>query len=355
MSRVNYLREMPFYGLSDFQLIWENETCKQEILTKMSNNGFMDFIKNSHSYSDENIDLQQYRYFDVDEYNDLLKKDHKINIIHINCRMFSKNKGKILSFLQSLDTEMDIILLSEIGREGPRYLKSIFPNYDYEKDPPINNSYGGVAILAKKQFEMSINPELKFTKQCDCTKCEYENVWVEITCQNSHFFIGCIYRHPNGKIEHFTNQLSESLRKIRSDTTCLIGGDINIDLLNISHKDILNYTTELSSYNFLPRIVLPTRITDSTCTLIDHLFLKLSNKHRDLDVSAGNIFAEITDHLPIFIRINLKSSTSTKRPMIRIINDRSLLNFKMKCSTFEWDRMRSMSHIDHKFNFYKTI
>ena len=37
--------------------------------------------------------------------------------------------------------------------------------------------------------------------------------------------------------------------------------------------------------------------------------------------------------------------------MIRIINDRSLLNFKMKCSTFEWDRMRSMSHIDDKFNF----
>ena len=52
---------MPFYGLSDFQLIWENETCKQEILAKMSNNGFIDYIKNSHSYTNENVSLEQFR------------------------------------------------------------------------------------------------------------------------------------------------------------------------------------------------------------------------------------------------------------------------------------------------------
>ena len=85
---------MPFYGLSDFQLIWENETCKQEILAKMSNNGFIDYIKNSHSYTNENDSLEQFRYFDTDEYSHILMKKHHLNIIHINCRMLSKNKGK---------------------------------------------------------------------------------------------------------------------------------------------------------------------------------------------------------------------------------------------------------------------
>ena len=342
---------MPFYGLTDFQLKWENGTCKQDILSKMTNNGFMDFIKNSYSYSEENIDLEQYRYFDVDEYNHILKKDHQLNIIHMNCRMFSKNKGKILSLLNSFDTDMDIILLSEIGREGYRYLKSIFPHYDYEIDIPTNNSYGGVAIVAKKDFEMTIKTELKLAKQCDCTKCEFESVWVEIKCQNNSFLISCIYRHPNGNIEHFINQLSQTLQKIPMDSNCIIGGDLNIDLLNITHKDVLSYTTELASHNFLPRIVLPTRITDSSCTLIDHMFLKLSKKYRDLDITAGNVFAEITDHLPIFMSIRFKSTITTKRPMIRIINDRSLLNFKMKCSNFEWERLNGMLHVDDKFNF----
>ena len=51
--------------------------------------------------------------------------------------------------MKSLDTEIDIILLTEIGREGHRYITSVFPNYDYEINLPKNNSYGGVAIVAK--------------------------------------------------------------------------------------------------------------------------------------------------------------------------------------------------------------
>ena len=177
MTSVNYLREMPFYGLSDFQLIWENETYKQEILAKMTNNGFIDFIKNSWAYSEENVDLQQYKYFDMDEYSYLLNKKHQLNIIHLNCRMLSHNKGKIMSFLNSLDADLiDIILLSEIGKEGHRYLSMVFPNHDYEIDIPENNSYGGVAIVAKKEFNMMIKSNFKIIKECNCTRCQVENV-----------------------------------------------------------------------------------------------------------------------------------------------------------------------------------
>ena len=351
MSRLNYLREMPFYGLSDFQLIWENETCKEVILEKMTNNGFIDFIKNSHSYSDENISLEHYRYFDVDDYMEILKKGRQLNLIHLNCRMISKNKGKILSFLNSLDTELDVILLSEIGKEGYRYLKSVFPNYDYEVDLPKGNTYGGVEILAKTELKMTINKELQFVKECNCTRCHTENVWVEIKCQDSTIIVGCIYRHPNGNIEHFINQFSKTLEKLPIDCTCINGGDLNIDLLNIKHKDVMSYITELSSHNFLPKILLPTRITDSSYTLIDHMSLKLSKKYRDLETTAGCIFAEITDHLPIFISLSFKSNVINKRPMIRIINDRSVQNFKTKCSNLPWDRMNEMPHVDDKFNF----
>ena len=60
---------MPFYKLTDFQLIWENETGKQMILNKMENNGFKDFIIKSSSLNEIKPNLGDVKYYDVDELN----------------------------------------------------------------------------------------------------------------------------------------------------------------------------------------------------------------------------------------------------------------------------------------------
>ena len=351
MSNVNLLKEMPFYGLSDFQLKWENESCKNHILEKMNNNGFLDFISNSQLDENNTFDINQCRYYDMDEYNHLLKDRDHLNIIHINCRMFSANRGKIFAFLSSLDKEMDVILLSELGKEGYKYLYSTFPNYDYEVNLPAKNSYGGVAIVTKSELKLKLKTELLLEKECDCRQCQFESVWVEIQYKCHTILIGCTYRHPNGKIDHFIEQYSKVLEKLPNDSTCIIGGDINIDLLNINHKEVLSYITELSSYNFFPRIMFPTRITDYSSTLIDHIFLKLSKKDSDAKIMSGNIFAEITDHLPVFIGISFKVERLLKRPLIRIINEQSLHKFKEKCNSIQWTSLGDMQHIDDKFDF----
>ena len=66
MSRINLLSDMNFYGLSDFQLIWETETCKQEIISKMTNNGFIDFIKKSQAHASNEFNLYFFIYYDMD-------------------------------------------------------------------------------------------------------------------------------------------------------------------------------------------------------------------------------------------------------------------------------------------------
>ena len=351
MSRVNHLTEMPFYRISDFELIWENESTKQKIMSKMTNNGFIDFLDNHYMSLNMNENINIYKYFDTDEYTSILKKHKRLNIMHMNCRMLSHNKGKIISFLNSLEVDVDILLLSEIGREGHRYLKSVFPDYEYEIDLPQNNSYGGVAIVAKNNLDIKLRNDLQLIKECECTRCHFESVFVELNCSKDVYIIGCIYRHPNGKIEHFTNQFSKILEKNHNDANCIIGGDLNIDLLNITNKDVSNYVTELLSHNFLPKIILPTRITDSTCTLIDHMFLKLSRKNRDQDAIAGNIFAEITDHLPVFLSLNFERKQESKRPFIRIINERTITLYKNRCSDIDWEMMNNMTNVDDKFNF----
>ena len=272
--RANLLKEMPFYRLTDFQMIWENDTCRQNILNKMENNGFIEFFKNSNDYVDNKAFLDKHKYYDTDELNQAMNIPELIKLIHINARMLSKNRGKILGFLKTLNVQPDIILLSEIGKEGFRYLSNTFPNYDAEYDIPLDNKYGGVAILIdKSNIKVTVKDELRFIKECNCSKCQFENKWVELEINKKCYIIGCIYRHPNGNVDHFIQVLSKSIDKLPKNLTCIIGGDLNINLIDIQNEGVLSFTTELMSNGFFPNIYLPTRITDKSCTLIDHFFL----------------------------------------------------------------------------------
>ena len=354
MSRRNPLSEMPFYGLTDFQLTWENETEKQKILALMDNNGFKEFMKNSVSMKEAKANIEDMKYFDLDEINLQTKEINAMNILHFNCRMLAKSRGKINAFLKSLDKEPDIIMLSEIGKEGYRYLQSTFPNYNFESDIPKQNNYGGVAILALRHiYDITINPDLKLIKTCNCTKCQVEDLWLNVSCQGKKFTVGTLYRHPNGKIDHFIDQMTTSVNKIPKSNTCIIGGDLNIDLLNISNESVLNYASLFMSCGFVPKIHLPTRITDHTCTLIDHIFLRLPNKYNDIQTFSGCIFSDISDHLPLILGLSLINRPSIKRAFVRIANKKTQEKFKKKCEDFDWGILNMEITIEEKYNIFQ--
>ena len=71
---VNLLSELPFFGMSNAQLIWESETCKQTILEKMNNNGFIDYIRNTNYYKDTELLTENKNYYDTDEFNVTIMK-----------------------------------------------------------------------------------------------------------------------------------------------------------------------------------------------------------------------------------------------------------------------------------------
>ena len=353
-NRINLLKEMPFFCLTDFQLIWENESCRQLMIEKMHNNGFIEFIKNVDDYNDSKAYLDNYKYYDTDELDHIWRTENLIKIIHINARMLSKNRGKITGFLSSFDAQPNIIMLSEIGKEGIRYLNTTFTDYNFEYDVPITNLYGGVAILAEKnKYTLVAKDEYQMIKTCNCSNCQCENKWVEITSNNKTYIIGCIYRHPNGDINHFRQSLSRTLEIIPNKTVCILGGDLNINLIHIQNSEVSNYVTDLMTQGFFPKVFLPTPITDNTCTLIDHFFVKLPSKDDKTEIISGNIFTDITDHLPIFLGLKCIEKITNNKPFIRILNDRAIDLFKNKCQNHNWNGIHDYNHIDEKFNYFQ--
>ena len=74
-------------------------------------------------------------------------------------------------------------------------------------------------------------------------------------------------------------------------------GDLNENLLKYNEdKQTAEYLDMLLTLGFLPIITRPTRITDHTATLIDHIYTNSPEKL----IKSGLCLAIISDHLPVF-------------------------------------------------------
>ena len=86
--------------------------------------------------------------------------------------------------------------------------------------------------------------------------------------------IGGIYRHPSHNIKTCCSRFEMSLEIIRNhDIPCVISGDFYINLTKYKvNSDTSDYLNTLILNNCMPTIILPTRITKNSSTLIDHIY-----------------------------------------------------------------------------------
>ena len=131
-----------------------------------------------------------------------------------------------------------------------------------------------------------------------------------------------IYRHPKGKVQHFVDDMEAILQRLGSNATHVILGDINMNLLNCENPPTSDYLTQLLAHNFIPKITLPRWVKDTSITLIDHIFLRVPKCDIDRPVCCGNLYSEITDHLPNFIAWPCDELSQPKRPLIKIYSEK---------------------------------
>ena len=49
--------------------------------------------------------------------------------------------------------------------------------------------------------------DLNFTKTCQCSKCAVETLYIRFDYGKGSYILGGMYRHPNGNIKHFIEDL----------------------------------------------------------------------------------------------------------------------------------------------------
>ena len=132
-----------------------------------------------------------------------------------------------------------------------------------------------------------------------------------------------VYRSPSRSPNIFLEVYSQALKKLdrHKNKLVVLAGDHNIDLIKYEHdsngQEILDIT---SSHGFLQVISRPTRITDHSATLIDHIY----TNHTHNVVSSNVITLDISDHLGTNVVISLnKNYDRTVRPANRAADSNS--------------------------------
>ena len=100
----------------------------------------------------------------------------------------------------------------------------------------------------------------------------------------------------------FINEFTDLLIVLRARSKSVyLCGDYNIDLLKINTNDNFNLFYEnVISLSFIPNITLPTRMCDTTSTLIDSIYTNSVDKN----CTSGILIRPIFDHQMYFCMIN---------------------------------------------------
>ena len=129
-----------------------------------------------------------------------------------------------------------------------------------------------------------------------------ETLFIEVKLNKTKsIIVGVIYRpnsQPRADMDIFTTELADITAKINNENKESYNmGDFNIDLLKFqSHEKTKYFIESMLTTGYLPVITKPTRVTDHSATLIDHIY----SNSKSLNYKSGIVITDVADHFGTF-------------------------------------------------------
>ena len=165
-----------------------------------------------------------------------------------------------------------------------------------------------------------------------------EHCVVEIKIGNENLLCSSCYRAPNTDVDLFLSEYALLLKNLEK-TKCklVMGMDHNLDLLKYSkHRPTRDFVSLNENISLVPSITRPTRITTSSATLIDNIFV---NSDFVRSLKSQILINDISDHLPICtvienVNIGLKEK---KKIVTRKLTKGKLKLIQIDLQNINWD------------------
>ena len=286
------------------------------------------------------------KYYDIEEFQVKTKyMDNNISFLSLNVQSLSNKWLDFKDFIEQLHTEMfefSVIGIQEIWslpvfQTNLSGYKPLICHLRSESKGRSSNIGGGVGFWIKDNLSYKHLTDISIFEEKN-----FESIFIQLyTDRNKFKIIGNVYRPPGLNVEDFTEKLNNILCSIKQHpeykkaTEIVLLGDFNINLLqHDKHNPTQKYLEHLISHGMIPLITLPTRITPTSKTLIDHIYTNSIQNSYD----SGVIYSTISDHLATFHLRPLHSKiTNTKAPMeFRNMSEKNMVAFKESLDDIDW-------------------
>ena len=257
-------------------------------------------------FIDESIEVTGFtcEYISPNEY-DCKQFDKVLNIMHLNIHSLPNKLQRLRDLIYKFNSRgvnIDVILLCEtfINEKNKMSCAMNDLNYELIEEHRQTMSRGGVAIYINNKLKYKIREDLKIFKEGKIESC-----FIEVLIDRKAFIIGEMYRVPGHGEDEFIQDYQNLVSRINLEKKqIIIGTDQNMDLLKAdSHKNTQIFLEYNLENGLIPSITKPTRITASTATLIDNIYVPITLK---ATITSSIVLTELSDHLPCMIQMTMK-------------------------------------------------
>ena len=209
-----------------------------------------------------------------------------------------------------------------------------------------------MAIFLRDWIPYKQRTDLSVFNEC-CESCFIE-IGKSVFGHERNVVVGVFYRPPNNDIQCFIDVVKDICDKLRNENKlCYLLGYYNINLLNVdTHTSTADFNDTMFSNGFIPLITRPTRVTQSTATLIDNIFTnQLAELHNNF--LQGILLTDISDHYPIFcVNKIIKKETVTATISRRNFCKRNKNKFLQTMSDVDWSDIFLASDTQAAFTIF---
>ena len=297
-------------------------------------------------------------------------KQNELNVFSLNIRSLHKNLSAIQDNVSEYQ-KYDILCFNETNCNTDKLANGLDDLLIEGFHPPIVQSPvrstdrgGGLATYVNKRV-CSVDDIKTIDLNFESPPTDGEFLFTKITsCKNINktVIIGNVYRSPSRKRENFNELLDSVLQKFDRHKTkqILLVGDMNSDLIKFDNDTDGQALIDITSNRgFIQVISRPTRITDHSATLIDHIY---TNKIENL-VSASILTIDLSDHLATFatisldgdIRVNNIHQNNCDKAGFRLYNAANDEKFRQLINDENWDipdDLDAQGQYDHFMDIY---
>ena len=261
------------------------------------------------------------------------------NILSLNIRSIPTNLNYFAdSVLTHPCIKCDVIGFSETRLDSD--LSPIYQLPGYSQYTKCRNRHGGgVALFVSDRYISNLCDDFCYINSfLECVGASIlECVGASIKISNKNILVLSIYRPPSGNVGDFLDKLSELLslaRNVNYNDIYVIG-DFNLDLLkHANNVHICEFINLMYSFSLFPLVTKPTRVTNTTASLIDHIWTT------QFETNTKNyiIHNDTTDHFPVLsqFRIQNTNTTATEFTYKRCYTSVACDNFANEVAKLDW-------------------